>query len=262
MTDSDHPAAIPPAIPKPGRWRYTDTAIVVIAGLVSSVIAVVVAGLVGFATGADISSGEIPPWQVFWIILPIQFAGQFAALQWVSNRRGTGSVADDFGFHIDLRKWWYVPMGAVALIATGLLAQAVRVILGIGEEDNPQALLDLVGDINGVTVVAVILGLGAAGPIIEELTFRGLLLRTAEERGSGPAFTLIMTAAVFSLVHLTDPALASLEGLPTLVALFSLGLVLGWVTQRDKGNLTAAVFLHCGFNLTSTAALFLSEVAV
>ena len=91
----------------------------------------------------------------------------------------------------------------------------------------------------------------------EELAYRGLLLRTLLER-QGDASAIVVSAVVFSAVHLVDPALASLEGVPTLTALFLMGLVLGWVTVRS-GSLSRAIFIHSGFNLLTTISLLVTS---
>jgi membrane protease YdiL (CAAX protease family) len=111
-------------------------------------------------------------------------------------------------------------------------------------------------------------GIAIFGPIVEEITYRGLLFNTVVERGSARAAILI-TAAVFSLVHLVGLDPGDAEGLgqitltfiPPLVALFVVGLVLAIVRSRT-GSLSAPIFLHGGFNLIQVLLLlFLPDAA-
>jgi len=245
--------ATPPAPARRPTWRYTDTLIVFLAGLVGGI----VTGIIAFAVTGDENIGSV--W-LFWLVLPGQFLATFLALAYVSRRRGTGSWEADFGFKLDPKDFWYLGVGMVVLVGTGLAAEGVRILLGL-TDDNPQALIDIVDTVGtGPTVFAMVASLAIAGPIAEELTYRGLLLKTLLERG-GEGRAIVLSALVFSLVHVTDPALASLNGVPTLVALTLMGLILGWVTVR-AGNLSRAIFIHGGFNLLTTLTLLFADVSV
>ena len=243
--------SIPAAPQNTHTWRYTDTLAVFLAGLLAGI----VAGLIAFAaTGEESFSAG---W-LFWLVLPAQFAGTYAGLWYVSRKRGTGSWEADFGFTLDPRDFWYIGVGMAVLVGTGLIAQGIRIVLNLTDE-NPQALIDIVDEAGtGPTVFAMVASLVILGPIAEEVTYRGLLLRTLLERGSrGRA--IAVSAVVFAAVHLTDPALLSADGIPTLSALTLMGAVLGWVTVRS-GNLSQAIFLHGGFNLLTTLTLLFGSV--
>jgi len=81
-------------------------------------------------------------------------------------------------------------------------------------------------------------------PLAEELFFRGLALRALEAR-MGPRTALVASAVLFGVTHL------QLLQLPALVMI---GLVCGWLAQRD-GRLGRAVWAHVGFNLVTVAFL-------
>ncbi len=238
--------AVPPAPQREYTWRFTDTVIVFAAGVLASLIAGVIA--IGVSGVEEVTASWL-----FWLVLPAQFVGSFAALLWLSRRRGTGSWDTDFGFELNPKDFWYLGVGMLVLIATGLVAQAVRSALQL-EDDNPQVLIDIVDQVGtGPTVFAMVASLVIAGPIAEELTYRGLLLRTILER-MGPLPAVVISSLVFAAVHLTDPALLSLQGVPTLLAFVLMGLLLGWVTVRS-GSLSRAIFIHGGFNLLTTLSL-------
>jgi len=85
---------------------------------------------------------------------------------------------------------------------------------------------------------------------VEELVFRGLLLR-AVERKLGVWWGIGISAAVFALFHYTGS-----ETLPILPALFVVGAVLGLVAVRT-GRLGASMVVHAGFNLLPAIILIL-----
>ena len=70
-----------------------------------------------------------------------------------------------------------------------------------------------------------------------------------------PATAILVSAVVFALVHyIGDP-----NTLPFLPALTGLGVVLAIVALRT-GDLSTSIFMHAGFNLTTTI-LFLASGA-
>jgi uncharacterized protein len=100
-----------------------------------------------------------------------------------------------------------------------------------------------------VGVVLLVLIVAVLAPIIEELFFRGLLLRAVERR-SGPTWALWVSSVIFGAVHLQALQFPAL----TLI-----GLVLGWMTLRT-GRLGPAIWAHIAFNSVATA-LLLAEAA-
>ncbi len=86
-----------------------------------------------------------------------------------------------------------------------------------------------------------ILTLGLAAALGEELIFRGALQ---------PRFGLLLTAALFALLHSTYGITLS-----TLVV-FMLGLVLGW--QRIRYNTSTAMITHATYNITLGLIAFLN----
>lgn len=231
-----------PMSEEPG-WPWLYIPIVMAGGVVGSLVGFFIIWLLGI----DQTAG------LFWVALPMQSLMQFGLLWAVSLRRG--GMADAFGFAIEPRHIIWMPVGLVVLIVLGALAALMQSLLGI-TEDNPQAILRLAGELRGTASVApVFLTLGVAGPIVEELTFRGLALRTGLHRGMGPAKSLLLSSAIFTLAHLVDPSLFGPRGLVVLTMFFLLGLLLGFLTLRFR-SLGPAIFVHSGFNLTSLALLF------
>ncbi|PKQ14940.1 MAG: hypothetical protein CVT67_11765 [Actinobacteria bacterium HGW-Actinobacteria-7] len=84
-----------------------------------------------------------------------------------------------------------------------------------------------------LSVVAVVI----AGPLVEELVFRGVVLSAALDRlDFWPAIAL--SAGLFALSHATAW---------TFVPLFALGMAAGWLVAR-RGSLWPAIALHASYN--------------
>ncbi|MHC5113049.1 MAG: lysostaphin resistance A-like protein [Planctomycetota bacterium] len=79
-------------------------------------------------------------------------------------------------------------------------------------------------------------------PVTEELLYRGLLQEAMRRSALGAWAAIMVTAAIFALMHvgITTPH--------TLVLLFGLGVGFGWVYERT-GRLTAPIAMHALFNV-------------
>ncbi len=98
----------------------------------------------------------------------------------------------------------------------------------------------------------MILGVALFAPLVEELLFRGLLLRSLL-RKTTPAWAVAISAVVFAAAHLLDPSTATLMAPLLLLATISA------IRAVRTGNLSQSIMLHVGFNLLS-AILLLTTV--
>lgn len=224
-----------------------------LAGLVTSTIGSVIGILLGVGgTTQDLLEVGISAELLFWVALPSQFFGMLLALAWVSQRRGSGNFTKDFGLSIHIRDIGYLFLGMVLLVALGLALTPIAEYFG--SDQTPQVTTEAVAQSTDLpTQLVIVLLLAVATPVVEELTFRGLLLRYLEERMTARR-ALWVSAALFGLFHalgVTGPAGAVLAIVQTFLA----GLVLGYVTQRS-GRLSRAIFVHGGFNLITVLILF------
>lgn len=91
-----------------------------------------------------------------------------------------------------------------------------------------------------------------AAPLIEELFFRGFLLKGLSVSPIGPAGAVILTSAVWAVIHMQY----DLYGIGTI---FVMGLVLG-TARVMTGSTILTIFLHSVANLVATAetVIFLS----
>jgi len=113
-------------------------------------------------------------------------------------------------------------------------------------EEPARGLTDRATDPLGVVLLVLIVGIGA--PIIEELFYRGLLLRSLERRFHQEWIAVGGSAVLFAASHfqlLQFPALALL------------GVILALLVQRT-GRLGPAIATHMVFNLITVTFLVLS----
>jgi uncharacterized protein len=163
-----------------------------------------------------------------------------------SKLKGHGPVRD-YGLRSE---GWDAPLG----FAAGLLTQLLLIPLLYGPifwltdldssdlEDPARGLTDRATDSLGITMLILIVGIGA--PIVEEIFYRGLLQRSLERRfGVWPG--ILGSALLFGASHF------QLLQLPALV-LF--GIVLGLLAQRT-GRLAAPIAAHIVFNMTTVLFL-------
>ena len=226
-------------VTKPGRilWGLPDALLCWLAGYLGAILA-------SFPLYAREGGTDIDSTLVFGVILPAQQLTVVLAVVYVSRLKGQKSLAADFGFRIRLLDAKALLIGATLEV---LLSLALLPILQLDPDAQHQQLLsDLREHRDAVTVALFFLGAVVFAPIVEELLFRGILLR-ALLRKFPPATAVLGSSVVFALVHYVgDP-----NTLPFLPALAALGAILA-ITALKTGNLSTAIWIHAGFNLTTT----------
>lgn len=186
----------------------------------------------------------------FAVLLPAQQVPVLLGLMLVSRLKGRGTLRDDFGFlldRFDLRIFWTGP--ALQMLFWILLVPLTWIG---GDLDQQQLIEDVEKNASGLALVLFTIGAVVMAPLVEETLYRGLVLRGLLRRFSpGPA--VFISAVIFAGVHyLGDPN--TLRSLPALTAL---GIVLGVVTVRT-GNLSQAILIHAGFNLTTVTLVIIT----
>jgi membrane protease YdiL (CAAX protease family) len=99
---------------------------------------------------------------------------------------------------------------------------------------------------DGVTRALLFIQAAIGAPIVEELTFRGLLFEGLRERW-GLAIAAILSSAVFALSHNTLPG--------GFLQLWTLGFVFALVYRRN-GSIVPNIFMHAIHNGLATAIMF------
>jgi uncharacterized protein len=97
-------------------------------------------------------------------------------------------------------------------------------------------------------LVAVILMVIVAAPLLEEFLFRGLF-QTWLKKHLGVKAAILITSLCFALFHVS--AAHGVGNLSLVPSLFTLSCFLGFIYERQK-SLFASIVLHSTFNLVST----------
>jgi membrane protease YdiL (CAAX protease family) len=226
---------------RPVRWGLGDAWLGLLLG---NAAALVVGVLILSATGyTETESDELPLTIIALLQVPL-WLGYLTMPVLAARRKGNGLV-EDFGLRL---RPLDVPVGLVIGVLTQLVVVPlvyVPIFWVIGDRDvsaDARALTDRADSPVGVVLLVLIVVIGA--PIVEELFFRGLLLRSLEHRW-GSAWGLLVSSLIFGAVHLQPLQF------PALVVV---GLVLGVLAQRT-GRLGPSIFAHIAFNAVAVGTL-------
>ncbi len=210
--------------------------------------------LIGLALGfydvADLTSLEEASDGLIRFLIASSF-GQFLAmallLMMFSRFRGTGKWAIDYGLDIKSRDVFWMPLGTLIQILSIILVALLARALGV-EVPTQEAAAAVEDSQSWGQQIALGILIVVVAPVVEEMLFRGLLLRAIMAK-YGQMAAVVGTSVLFGVAHLLDPSAAFL--VPALVLV---GFVLAMVTLR-KGRLGPAIMIHAGFNLTTFVIL-------
>lgn len=218
------------------RWGIGDFVWIYVAGLFASL----VGAAIGFAITGD-TAGHVGAVTTALSTLG-QFGAWFGCIAYIARAKGR-SLRDDFGLTLQLRDWWAPFAGlGLFLVGTALIAPLVNIA------NAHQEVVDDLTHSSGAKLAVFAVVAAVVAPVSEELLFRGLLLRALRRRMS-PAQAVIVQAMAFALAHpMLSPTLGDFAVVP---ALFLLGAASGIVAVR-RGDLSASILMHIGFNLVTT----------
>ncbi len=211
---------------------------------------VVLGGYLGAFVAAAITVAWDDPDLGLLISVAGQYGGHLLVLWLIARDRADSSL----GFSITGRDLLYVPLGALTQIVLVLLFAPLAERL-LPDADSAQELVDEIASVDSAAILAgVILVTVVVAPAVEELIFRGVLLRALEHRSR--ATVIILTSLVFAAFHLAglDPDTFLESAAVVLPQLFIVGAILAWLTLREK-RLGPAIMLHSGFNLIAAIAI-------
>ena len=261
MTLPDHPptppVAMPPTTPPlppppapvaPIRWGMGD----VVIGLVLWIVGGVVAVIVLLATGEDTTTlTDLPVGAVAVSLM----SGWIGLLGWpivASFWKGQRSLSRDFGLSmrwIDLA--WGLLGGVVALVVSFVGAIAWAIISGEPSPSNTDFLPQRPGP---ATVVALLVLIAVCTPVVEELFFRGLVLRSVGRRWN-LTVGVVVSSLVFGLLHVQGSTWAE-AGFMVLVTA-GYGAVFALLVVRAGGRLGPAIVAHASVNFVGVLATVL-----
>ncbi len=212
------------------------------------IIAALTTALAEFIGGYKFASTLPVPLGVSAADLVGLWAGLVGAAVAYSRSKGTGHVASDYG--LATLRWWDLPAG----VAIGLACQyglvpvvyypleAIDRHLAHQLSAPARTYTGAVHSFGGVAVLLLLLAV--AGPIVEELFFRGLLLRSLGAWFPTP-IAISVSAVLFGLAHFEAVQF---------VGLAAFGVVLGvlaWTTKRLAPSISA----HASFNAAAVLAV-------
>jgi membrane protease YdiL (CAAX protease family) len=237
------PVPGPPVPPPPPRravalrWGLGDAVIAFVLATLGGVLGETIAIV---ATGTKSVHGTIPETAPILLGAVLGQYGAWFGWIYVASRKGFGSLRADFGLVVDIaRDWPMLPLGL------GLEIVGAFVLLPISHfvHHTPQRVVHDLDTAHGAKLAVLAVTALVLAPVVEELFFRGLLLRSLHRRMSAPAAVAI-SALAFGLAHVVFD-FGSGVVLPALVAL---GMLSGYFAVRT-GNLSRSILLHMGFNL-------------
>ena len=233
----------------PVRWGWRDVLLGLGAFILSLVLGVAVATLLRI----DVDNVDAVGLFSFASAL-LSYAAITAVVVVASRRKGLGTLAADFGLRfrpVD------IAIGLGVAIAAKLVAVAIGVLAISVTDHTPESgnfelsVAPLWIVLNGFLVAVVV------APFVEELFFRGLVLRAANNRVLRRGGTSARAAATAILVSSLSFALLHLYQSPDITLLIILGgstLFLGLANSRvtlSTGRLGAAIIAHALYNGSS-----------
>jgi len=196
------------------------------------------------ATGVDEAEDLPLGWSTF--AQALLWAGMLAAVVYASHAKGRRSLREDFALAMR-------PVDVLVGLVAGFVGQIAIAVVTIPLYDLLGIDSDKVGETaerlseradSGLEIAFLVLIVVVGAPIVEELFYRGLWLRSAERR-FGTTAAVIGTSVFFGAVHLQPYDLLPL-------ALF--GLLAALLVVRS-GRLGPAIWAHVAFNLTAVVNL-------
>ncbi|GMQ94173.1 MAG: hypothetical protein BMS9Abin12_1657 [Acidimicrobiia bacterium] len=239
MTPPPPPAGYLPV----AKWRYRDVAIAFFSGAFASIFMAA-----GFAAAGVDPLSPLP----FSVVFGAQAAVSLGAVWFLSVTRGSRSLVADVGVVVNPSDWWGILAGMGLQVAIAVVTAPF--IVWIWPDGPPSQGVATIAESSETLLeqLAILAVVAVAAPIIEEIIFRGMLLSVLRRSLSRwPA--ILLSAAVFSAVHLLDP-----DALAVVPGLFLLGVVLGWAALR-RGDLSLAIALHSGINLLAAVTLLYGD---
>ena len=211
----------------------------VVWSIVLTIAVTVVAAVVGLDTDAQLLAASA-------IGL---YAGLVLGCVVVQRRFGTpGRFRRDYGFAYGRGDWWRGLVGSLAARGGGMvLAVILAIVLGDLIDADEIDTLPTDGDPTVALLLTFAVVALVVAPIVEELFFRGLLLRALE--GVVPDWLALgIQGVLFGLAHISFGF--GLGNLLVVVPIAFGGVAFGWLAQRYR-RLGPGILGHAWFNLVA-----------
>ncbi len=226
------------------RWGLGDVAIGIFASLFLSVlIGGTIMALAGWGSSAD-----TPIWGLALLQIPL-WAGYLGAVVFAGSK-GRG-VITDFGLRM---RAFDAPLGLALgifcqLLVLPLLYAPIFFLTGTDKEALSRPAEQLAEGTDGnFSWLLFALLVGILAPVVEELFYRGLLLKALEKRRMPVWAAVLVSSIIFAGMHMQTLQFPGL---------LLVGLVAGTLAAIT-GRLGPSIWLHIGFNMTTVVALFMA----
>jgi len=197
---------------------------------------------------APSSCDPAPLWVTAVLQIPL-WVGLVGGAVVVSRRFGTGDLRRDYGLRARRSDLLGFPIGVVTqLVFVPLVSLPIIWLLGERSDELSEPARELTGRAEGFGILLLALLVVGVAPVVEELFFRGLVLRSIQARYDN-TLALVGSSVLFGLAHFQ---------LLQLAALIMFGLVAGYCAQRT-GRLGMSIYAHAGFNAVTVLLLVLSD---
>lgn len=236
-----------PVDPVTQRWGLGDVGAGIVASLfLSAFVGAVIITAAGWTNAAG-TAERTPIWGLAVLQVPL-WAGYLGVTVYATREKGNG-VVKDLGLRSTLLD---APIGLVVgvaaqLVVLPLLYIPILELTGRTAEELSEPARDLAGragDLPEWVLFGAIVGLGA--PIVEELFYRGLFLRSLRKRGIDSTSAVLLSSLVFAGIHFQALQFPGL---------FAFGVIAALLAVRT-GRLGPAIWAHVGFNLTTVVVLY------
>lgn len=200
---------------------------------------------VGLGVGAEVLGA--PDIVVLLLNVFGLWTGLLGACWRASRRWGTGNIAHDYGLALAAGDWGWGLLLSLAARFTGAIVAIPFVFFPRLVGDNSGAYGRVADSWAPFLIFAVVAVVGA--PLVEELFFRGLLLRSLTTR-LGVALAIVVQAVMFGLAHFSP--ILGLVNITVITVIAAAGIVFGLTAWwRRVGT---SVVAHAAFNLIAVLA--------
>jgi membrane protease YdiL (CAAX protease family) len=172
---------------------------------------------------------------------------------YASARWGTGRLRDDLGLRLRWSDLGWGPLVWLAALGCELVMVTLVLALGIPLTSNTEGISEL--DVDRGYVIALLVTAVLCAPVVEELVFRGLMMRGLRSR-VGAVATVTVQAALFGVAHFDPIRGAGNFGLVLVLAAAGVGFGGGAYLLRRLGP---AIIAHAIFNGVVMAVVLLAD---
>lgn len=184
-------------------------------------------------------------WPLLVYVTLLGTLGYGPSLIWwsyTSRRWGTGHLFDDVGLRPRWSDLGWGPIAWLCAVATQIVIGVAIVTLGIPVGNNTDGIAELSTD--RTYVVSIVITAVVAAPIVEEVVFRGIVLRSLLSRLHAVA-AIAVQAVLFGAAHV-DPV-RGVDNIGLVVVLSGVGAALGGAAYL-LGRIGPTIVAHAILN--------------